>query len=104
MGSKVESAQKKEEDTKDNTKDDIEDDLSFWKVYPREVMEAFIIILVVQGIMDRSINIYQVLKIACVIGLITFIATDVIDADFNKSIKDGLRNNLGYFMFAAVAV
>jgi hypothetical protein len=100
MGSKVESAQKKEEDAKDN----IEDDLSFWKVYPREVMEAFIIILVVQGIMDRSINIYQVLKIACVIGLITFIAIDVIDADFNKSIKDGLRNNLGYFMFAAVAV
>lgn len=79
------------------------DKKSFWYAYPREVLEAFVILLIIQGIMDKEINFFSILKIACVIGLIVFIAINVIDTEFNRSVKDGLRNSVGYYIFANIS-
>lgn len=79
------------------------DKKSFWYAYPREVLEAFVILLIIQGIMDKDIDFLSILKIACVIGLIVFIAINVIDTDFNRSMKDGLRNSVGYYIFANIS-
>ena len=77
---------------------------TFWYTYPREVLEAIIVILIIQGVMDRSVDLKQVLRISCVIGLITYIAGEMIDTTFNKSIKDGLKNSVGLLMFSSIAL
>ena len=87
-----------------NNGDPNQDDYTFWYIYPREVLEAFLVILIIQSVMDRSVNLTQVFKTSCVIGLITYIASEIVDTTFNKSIKDGLKNSVGLLMFSSIAL
>jgi hypothetical protein len=72
---------------------------SFWDIYPKEVAESFILILIIQAIMDKEIDFVSIIKNSLVLGLIVFIAISIIGVEFKSHVKEGLRNSVGYYIF-----
>lgn len=76
-----------------------ERETDLFKVYPKEFVEAFVAIIVIRAILDKPIEMGYVLRTACVLAGFMFIAT-TFNSEFKKNVREGFRNNLGYFIFA----
>jgi len=75
-----------------------EQDTNLFKVYPHEFIEAFITIVIIRAILDKPIEIGYVFRTACVLAGLMFIAS-TFNSGFKNNIREGFRNNLGYFIF-----
>lgn len=76
---------------------------SFVKDYPWDFLEAFVTILIVRAIIDKPIDFVYVLKQSIVLGLL-FNLLDLIGHEYKSNLREGLRNNVGYFIFNQFAV
>jgi hypothetical protein len=77
-------------------------DNNLFKLYPKEFVEAFITIIIIRAILDKPIEFSYVVRTACVLAGLMFIAS-TINSEFKSNIREGFRNNLGYFIFAQFA-
>lgn len=59
--------------------------------YPINVMEAFIVLLIIQAILDKPINFEQITKSSLIIGVLISVATY-----FNEEFKDNVKQGLHY--------
>lgn len=59
--------------------------------YPMNVMEAFIVLLIIQAILDKPINFEQITKSSLIIGVLISVATY-----FNEEFKDNVKQGLHY--------
>lgn len=68
-----------------------ESPFNIYKEYPPSVGEAFIVLIIIQAILDKPIDFYQVIKSSLVIGVLICIAMY-----FNKEFKENVKQGLHY--------
>jgi hypothetical protein len=61
------------------------------KEYPRNFLEAFIILIIIQAILDKPIDFVNVFKSSLIIGILISIITYL-----NKDFRDNVRQGLHY--------
>jgi len=79
------------------------EEVDFLHKYPIDFAEAFITILVIRAIMDKPIEYMYVAKTSLVLGLLLYLMS-IIGDEYKTSIKEGIRNSIGYFIFAQFSV
>jgi magnesium-transporting ATPase (P-type) len=70
--------------------DDLEINSAFVKEYLENVLEAFVILLIIRAIIDKPIDYLQIFKASIIIGLLVSIAT-TINEDFKANVRQGLH-------------
>lgn len=62
----------------------------FVKEYMQNVMESFVILLIIRAIVDKPINYLYIFKASLIIGLLVSVAT-YINEDFKANVRQGLH-------------
>jgi hypothetical protein len=62
----------------------------FMKEYFENVIEAFVILLIIRAVVDKPIDYFQILRASLIIGLLVSIAT-TINEDFKANVRQGLH-------------
>lgn len=70
--------------------DDSEINSAFVKEYLENVVEAFVILLIIRAIVDKPIDFISTFKASIIIGLLVSIATTIND-DFKANVRQGLH-------------
>ncbi len=63
---------------------------AFVKEYLENVVEAFVILLIIRAIVDKPIDFISTFKASIIIGLLVSIATTIND-DFKANVRQGLH-------------
>jgi len=66
-------------------------DEGIFKEYPRNFLESFLILVIIQSILDKPIDFVNVFKSSLIIGILICIITYL-----NKDFKDNVRQGLHY--------
>lgn len=70
--------------------EDSEINSAFVKEYLENVVEAFVILLIIRAIVDKPIDFISTFKASVIIGLLVSIAT-TINEDFKANVRQGLH-------------
>ena len=73
-----------------STEQEIHDD-GILKEYPKNVMESFIILIIIRAIIDKPIDFIHIFKSSLIIAILISIITYL-----NKDFKDNVRQGLHY--------
>lgn len=65
-------------------------DEGIFKEYPRNVLEAFIVLTIIRAIIDKPIDFINVFKSSLIIGILISIIT-FLNEDFKDNIRQGLH-------------
>jgi hypothetical protein len=65
-------------------------DSEFMKEYVENVVEAFVILLIIRAVVDKPIDYFNIFKASIIIGLLISIATKI-NEDFKSNIRQGLH-------------
>lgn len=74
-----------------NKEEKEEEEFDFYKEYPHNVLDAFIVLLILQAIIDKPIDFVYITKSSLVIGVLISVATY-----FNKEFKRHIQQGLHY--------
>lgn len=74
----------KHEENKDN------EEFNFYIEYPYNVIESFVVLVIIRAIVDKPIDFYNITKASLIIGILICIAT-IINKEFKKNIRSGLH-------------
>lgn len=74
---------------KDSSKQPVKDE-GIFKEYPHNFLEAFIILIIIQAILDKPIDFVNVFKSSLIIGILISIIT-YLNKDFKNNVKQGLH-------------
>jgi hypothetical protein len=65
-------------------------DQGIFKEYPRNFLEAFFVLIIIQAVLDKPINFINVFKSSLIIGLLISIIT-YLNNDFKNNVRQGLH-------------
>ena len=69
----------------------------FFEFYPMEVLEASIAIIVIQAIMDKPINYFNLIRLSLVVAAMTYLMKSF-NKNYYENFKQGLQQALGYYV------
>lgn len=72
---------------------------NFWIDYPYNVIESFIILIIIRAIIDKPINYLHVFKSSLIIGMLVFIVT-CINREFRNNVRQGLHYGVSSMILA----
>lgn len=64
--------------------------VNFFIDYPYDVLESFIILIIIRAIVDKPIDYLHIFKSSLIIGALIFLAT-AINVEFRDNVKQGLH-------------
>jgi len=75
-----------------NNKDKMFEELNskFMIEYIENVVEAFVVLLIIRAVIDKPIDYVQILRASLIIGILISIATSI-NEDFRSNIRQGLH-------------
>lgn len=62
----------------------------FVKEYMENVVESFVVLIIIRAVVDKPINYLQILKASVIIGLLISIATSI-NEEFRSNVRQGLH-------------
>ena len=75
----------------------------FFKLYPKYVIELFIIMIIICAISDKSIDLYFIIKNSLVIGLLIYVI-EYMNDDFRVNIRQGMHYSISSLMFTQLLI
>lgn len=76
--------------------------VNFFRDYPYDVFESFIVLIIIRAIVNKPIDYTQVFKSSLVIGALIFIATSI-NIEFRNNIKQGLHYGVSTMILSQFA-